>query len=239
MKESRDQPAERSSPGSGRHSETPLLVEDVLLLLFQPRSGAIAGESTLFYVLGGAVLAELAMRDMAQLAGDSSGRVTSRGTTPPREDLLRSAWDYISTKPRSPQTVIAAVGPDLRNQVVETLVSKGHLRRTRKKLLGIVPTESIALGSARREELLSRVRAVLVDEEAPDEMTAAVTALLSASTQLHQLDPDIPWTSRVIQRAREFEVGDQGAAAAGWSVNHSTLAVITALAATAPARYGG
>ena len=36
-------------------SEEPLIVEDTLLLLFQPDSGTIAGENILFYVLGGAV----------------------------------------------------------------------------------------------------------------------------------------------------------------------------------------
>lgn len=47
------------------HEES--LAEDLLLLLFQPNSGdrggtgTIAGENTLFYVLGGAVLADLAL----------------------------------------------------------------------------------------------------------------------------------------------------------------------------------
>jgi len=51
-----------SSAGNGtaRSTDEALLVEDVLLLLFQPESGTIAGENILFYVLGGAVLADLA-----------------------------------------------------------------------------------------------------------------------------------------------------------------------------------
>jgi hypothetical protein len=38
--------------GTARMADGPLLVEDVLLLLFQPDSGTIAGENILFYVLG-------------------------------------------------------------------------------------------------------------------------------------------------------------------------------------------
>jgi hypothetical protein len=39
-----------------------LIAEDVLLVLFQPSSGTIVGENTLFYVLAGAVLTDLAQQ---------------------------------------------------------------------------------------------------------------------------------------------------------------------------------
>ena len=45
----------------------PLLVEDLLLLLFDPRSGTIAGEGTLFYARGGAVLADLALQGLVEV----------------------------------------------------------------------------------------------------------------------------------------------------------------------------
>ena len=49
------------SPSAEPIPTEPSLVEDVLLLLFQPDSGTIAGENILYYVLGGAAVADLAL----------------------------------------------------------------------------------------------------------------------------------------------------------------------------------
>jgi hypothetical protein len=208
--------------------DEPLLVEDVLLLLFQPSSGTIAGENFLYYVLGGAVVADLTLRDLTQVqeTGRIVRRVAVRGDAP-HDDVLRAAWDYLATKPRDVRTVIAAIGPELRGKVLDRLVDGGHLIRQRKKVLGFIPSEYLELGSARRAELLARVRATLVDGTQPDARTAALTALLSASGNLHQFDPEIPWTSSVIHRAKELEYGNWGAAAAGAAVTRATIAVIS------------
>ncbi|MFI0469668.1 GPP34 family phosphoprotein [Saccharopolyspora sp. 5N102] len=229
-----DAPLERSI-------DEPLLVEDVLLLLYQPSSGAIAGENFLYYVLGGAVVADLALRDLTEVqeVGRLVRRVAARGDAP-HDGILRPAWDYLNTKPRGIRTVLAAIGPELRSKVLDKLVDDGHLRRKRKKLLGFIPSESLELGSARRAELLVRVRATLVDGTEPDARTAAIAALLSASANLHQFDPEIPWTSSVIHRAKEFENGNWGAAAVGAAVTRATIAVISgALSASAAANADG
>ncbi|MFC8797822.1 GPP34 family phosphoprotein [Promicromonospora sp. NPDC057138] len=221
-------PVERADGATREQpTEEPLLVEDVLLLLFQPSSGAIAGENYLYYVLGGAVVADLTFRDLIEAhEGRLVRRVAARGDAP-HDDVLRPAWDYLATKPRRVQTVIAAIGPELRGKVLDRLVDGGHLRRRRKKVLGFIPSESLELGSARRAGLLARVRATLVDGTQPDARTAALTALLSASGNLHQFDPEIPWTSAVIHHAKELENGNRGAAAAGAAVTRSTIAVIS------------
>jgi Golgi phosphoprotein 3 (GPP34) len=205
----------------------PLLVEDVLLLLFQPSSGSIAGENYLYYVLGGAVVADLTLRDLTEAQeGRLVRRIAAQGDAP-HDEILRAAWDYVATKPRGVRTVIAAIGPELRGKVLDRLVDDGHLRRQRKKVLGFIPSQSLELGSARRTELLARVRATLVDGTQPEARTAALTALLSASGNLHQFDPEIPWTSPVIHRAKELENGNWGAAAAGAAITRATIAVIS------------
>ncbi|MEV4477707.1 GPP34 family phosphoprotein [Nonomuraea sp. NPDC049504] len=224
-----------------RSIDEPLLVEDVLLLLYQPSSGAIAGENVLYYVLGGAVVADLTLRGLTEVQepGRLVRRVAARGDAP-HDDILRPAWDYLAMKPRGVQTVIAAIGPELRGKVLGKLVDDGHLRRRRKKVLGFIPSEVLDLGSARRSELLARVRATLVDGTEPDARTAAITALLSASANLHQFVPEIPWTSSVIHRAKEIENGNWAAAAAGAAVTRATIAVITAaLSASAAATAAG
>lgn len=221
-------PVERADGAAReRSADESLLVEDVLLLLFQPSSGAIAGENYLYYVLGGAVVADLTLRGLTEVQeGRLVRRVAARGDAP-HDDILRAAWDYLATKPRSVQTVIAAIGPELRGKVLDRLVDAGDLRRERKKVLGFIPSQSLELGSARRAELLARVRATLVDGTQPDDRTAALTALLSASGNLHQFDPDVPWTSSVIHRAKELEYGNWGAAAAGAAVTRATIAAIS------------
>lgn len=228
MSDENQVPVERAD-GAARERPTdePLLVEDVLLLLFQPSSGTIAGENYLYYLLGGAVVADLTLRDLTEAQeGRLVRRVTARGHAP-HDDILRTAWDYLATKPRGVRTVVAAIGPDLRGKVLDRLVDSGHLRRSRKKVLGFIPSESLELGSTRRAELLAHVRATLVDGTQPDDRTAALTALLSASGNLHQFDPEIPWTSSVIHRAKELEYGNWGAVAAGAAVTRATIAVIS------------
>ena len=225
MTEARHEPVEEPGAAAAPRSEEPLLVEDLLLLLFQPDSGAIAGETTLFHVLGGAVVADLALRDLTEATGRPAHRIAVRGDAP-EDDILRTAWDYVNRKPQDPQSVIAAIGPPLRSQVLDRLVDGGHLHRHRTKKLGFIPSTSLELASPRRGELLERVRATLVDQAEPDGRTAALAALLSASANLHQFDPEIPWTSEVIHRAKELETGNWGAAAAGTSVTMTTLAII-------------
>ncbi|MFD6566503.1 GPP34 family phosphoprotein [Micromonospora profundi] len=217
-------------------SDTPTLVEDLLLLLFQPRSGTIAGENTLFYVLGGAVLADLALGD--HLTTEAPRRVQSVAGHPPSDVLLRPAWDYLAEKPRGVQTALAAIGPALRAPVLQRLIARGDIDQEPRKVLGLFRTTALREGrTERRARLLADVRQVLVDGAEPQARVAALAALLSASGTLPQFHSEIPWTSSVISRAKELERGDWGADAAAAAVTrtvtatvvNSTIVAITAL----------
>ncbi|MFG1837263.1 GPP34 family phosphoprotein [Micromonospora sp. NPDC049175] len=206
-------------------SHTPTLVEDLLLLLFQPRSGTIAGENTLFYVLGGAVLADLALGE--HLTTTDRGRVSSVAGRPPSDDLLRPAWDYLAEKPRGVQTALAAIGPALREPVLERLIARGDIDQEARKVLGLFRTTALRDGrTERRARVLADVRRVLVDGAEPQARVAALTALLSASGTLPQFDREIPWTSSVISRAKELERGDWGADAAAAAVTRTVTATV-------------
>ncbi|MGA4731893.1 GOLPH3/VPS74 family protein [Micromonospora taraxaci] len=209
------------------------LAEDLLLLLFQPNagfrgSGVIAGENTLFYVLAGAVLADLALGEQVRTSGrGSSTRVEAVADRPPSDEILRSAWDYVAQKPRGVQTVLAAVGPPLRGPVLDRLVDRGDIRRARRRTLGLFTTTALEDGgTGRRSVLLGDVRDVLVKGVEPRPRVAALGALLSASGTLPQFDSDIPWTSPVITRAKELEQGDWGAGAAAEAVARTVTATI-------------
>ncbi|MET8123836.1 GPP34 family phosphoprotein [Micromonospora sp. NPDC005189] len=206
-------------------SDAPTLVEDLLLLLFQPGSGTIAGENTLFYVLGGAVLADLALGD--HLTTTDRGRVSSVAGHPPSDDLLRPAWDYLAEKPRGVQTALAAIGPALRAPVLQRLIARGDIDQEPRKVLGLFRTTALRDGrTERRSRLLADVRQVLVDGAEPQARVAALAALLSASGTLPQSHREIPWTSSVISRAKELERGDWGADAASAAVTRTVTAMV-------------
>ncbi|MBQ1049588.1 GPP34 family phosphoprotein [Micromonospora sp. C51] len=211
---------------SGAPAESaPTLVEDLLLLLFQPRSGTIAGENTLFYVLAGAVLADLALADRVTMADRRKVKIVEGQA--PSDELLRSAWDYISEKPRGVQTVLAAIGPELRKPVLERLVERGDITREDRKMLGLFRTTALRDGgTGRRARLLEEVRQVLVNGAEPSARVAALAALLSGSGTLPQFYRDIPWTTPVINRAKELEQGNWGAGAAAEAVTRTMTATV-------------
>ncbi|MEU7612512.1 GPP34 family phosphoprotein [Micromonospora sp. NPDC049204] len=206
-------------------SNAPTIVEDLLLLLFQPSSGTIAGENTLFYVLGGAVLADLALGE--NLSTADRGRLRGVPDHPPSDGLLRPAWDYLAEKPRGVQTALAAIGPALRQPVLERLIARGDIDEESRKVLGLFRTTALREGrTERRSRLLADVRQVLVDGAEPQARVAALAALLSASGTLPQFHREIPWTSSVISRAKELERGDWGADAAAEAVTRTVTATV-------------
>lgn len=205
------------------------IADDLMLLLFDPESGTIAGEGTLFYVLAGALLSDLSLEGLVRTEGDglAGPLVLAEGDTAPEDELLRIGWQYVADKPHRVQTVLAAVGPQLRGPVLDRIVARGHVERRRGRVLGILPTERLRLGDPRRRDALVReVRAALVDGVEPDSRTAALIALVSASGSLPTLWREIPWTSPVAERARAFERGDVGADGAAQAVARTMAAIV-------------
>lgn len=207
----------------------PTLAEDLLLLLFQPDSGMIAGENTLFYVLGAAMLADLALRGSVVTTTTRGGSViveAVEGREPP-DEIFHSTWDYVSDRRRGVQTILPAIGPNLRQPLLSRLITRGDVRKEKRKALGLFTTTALVDGgSGRRSGLLENVRNVLVGDTEPTPRAAALAALVWGSGTLPQFDPVIPWNSSVIARAKEFERGNWGAAAAGEAVTRTMTAII-------------
>ncbi|MFE3143954.1 GPP34 family phosphoprotein [Streptomyces scopuliridis] len=213
-----------------------LMVEDLTLLMFDDASGTIAGEATLYYVLGGAVLVELAQSGRVKAdekdVGANGVRVHAVAGEPLDDPVLREAHRKVEKRVRGVQTLLIEIGTGMRETVLDRLVERGMVRREHKKRLGFIPTTSLSIGDARHKKaLVERVRAVLVDGAEPDARTAAVTGLLSASGVLPNLHPVIPWSGKVYTRAKELEQGSWGAEAVNAAVTR-TLVVVTAGAVT-------
>lgn len=213
----------------------PTLAEDLLLVLFQPDSGAIAGGNTLHYVLAGAVLAELALNECVTITALKTGAITVKAVEgrAPSDEILRSAWDYASDKSVGVQNMLAAIAPTLRQPLLERLIARGDIREENGKVLGLLKATTLKDGGSRRRSgLIREVRNVLVDGVGPMPRVAALAALMWGSGTLHQFDPEIPWTSFVIAHAQELERGNWSAEGATQAVARTTAATIGIIAAT-------
>ena len=222
---------EQTSP-TAAVSTIPLLAEDVLLLLFDPKSGVFRGEgSTLFHILAGSVLTELALEERVEI----DERMTLRGRqvravtdTAPTDPLLLTTWERVVARPTDVHSLILEVGPCMRAPFIDRLEERGRIRTEKTRFLGFIPDIAITLAeSSRRDELLAAARAVLLDGAEPDARTAAIVALLSASGQLPAMHADIPWSGSVYTRGVEMQKGNWGAAAAAESVARTTAAILS------------
>jgi hypothetical protein len=240
-------PAAAEQPRLAAVNGNPTLAEDLLLLLFQPGSGpgstgSIAGEATLYYVLAGAVLADLALGGHVRTGTGRSGAMTVEAVpeNPPSDHLVRASWEYVADKPRGVQTVLAATGPTLREPLLERLIERGDLRRSTRKTLGLFQMSVLQEGaSGRRASLLTAIHAALVDGAIPTTRSAALAALVYGSGTLPQFDPYIPWTSTVIARAEKFKDGIWGADAAATAVARTVAANLVNNAIVAAAAVRG
>lgn len=215
------------------HDSTPqrtrtLVTEDLLLVLFQPESGTIAGENTLFYVLAGGVLTDLVQSGAAEAVdAGARGILVRRAGDGPADPLLRPMHEFIGDRERGVQTILAACGPVLRAPALDRLVERGDLRRERRRVIGLFPSIALVLDDqGRRDALIAEMRAVLVDGAEPSERVASLIALVSASGTLPHVDRRIPWNGTTAARAQQIERGDGAASVAGAAVTRTMLAVV-------------
>ncbi|MCO8276250.1 GPP34 family phosphoprotein [Actinoplanes sp. TRM 88003] len=214
--------------------DPPILAEDLLLLLFQPDSGpqttdVRADQSTLSDALAGAVLADLGLSGHLRLVPGQAGakRVEAVAQQPPADDILRLAWEFLAAGPRGIDTALAAIGPDLHGELLDRLVRRGDIRRSRRTTLGVLEVEVLEdAGTGRREDLLAAVREVLVDGVDPPPRLAALAALVAGSGTLAQFGPGIPRDASLIARAKKFDYESGGATAAAEAIARTIAAAV-------------
>ncbi|MFD9187379.1 GPP34 family phosphoprotein [Streptomyces phaeochromogenes] len=216
-----------------------LIVEDLMLLLMDDESGAIAGAGTLYYTLGGAVLVELGLDGNITVDENDKGlnglKVHAVSGDALSDPVLQTAHEKVADRVRGVQTLLIEIGTGLRETVLDRLVERGMLRRESKKTLGLFrSTSTTAADTRHKKALMEKVRAVLVYGEEPDARTAAVIGLLSASGTLPSLHRSIPWSGKVYTRAKGLEQASWGAEAVNTAVMRTVAAVSvgTAVAVT-------
>jgi hypothetical protein len=222
-------------------SSPDVIAEDVLLLLVDDRTGRFLVDSTkLDNVLAGAVLVELVTIERVGFppagGGVRRGRMVVVNPTPPGDPVLdRALATVAASRPARPEKLIAKLRRRLRATLLEQLTAAGALRRSTRKVLGILPrTTWVAVDSSRKRELRARLQDVLVAGATPDGRTAALVSLLRAVNAAHKV---VDGEKKAVQaRAKDIAAGDWAGAAvkkAIDAVNASVVIIITAGAAGA------
>jgi len=213
-----------------------LLAEDVLLLLLDDHTGALH-QSNLAPLLGGAVLAELAL-DGAVEIGEKQGllRTAKVHAVPgrrPQDPVLAGAQDVVAQQPRTAQDLVTRLGKPLRDPLCERLAERGVLRREQHRVLGLFPTTRWPTeDSAHEEAVRRRLADVLLRGLTPDPRTVALVALLSAVDRAHKVvDREGLSSGELRKRAKRLaETMDEGDWAAA-AVRDAVRAAASAVAA--------
>ena len=217
------------------HTDT-LIVEDVLLLMLDDKTGTAAGAGAQHLTLAGAVLVELALLGRIEPEGNGAWyqgtKIVTTGDGPLPDPLLQTTYDALAARPQDIYTLLATIGYELSEPVIERLLQRGLLRRERKRFLGLFPTTSLAATNTGHESALRKQMSLVLEDGAdPDTRLAAVIATISANGTLVLLHPLPKWSGQVATRAKKFEQANWVAAALNIAVAGTTASQSAASAA--------
>ncbi|WP_051343230.1 GOLPH3/VPS74 family protein [Pseudonocardia spinosispora] len=220
-----------------------LLIAQELLLVAYREDGTAWGKSTeLECALGGALLVELALAGNVELVGS---QVMAAGTAaPPVHPELADALTRVAAKPRRPKAWVQRLAKGARRRLLADLVEQGVLTEERYRLLGLLPARRYPpVDAGPKREIESRLRAVLVAGQRPDQRTAALASMLSAARLERRVLPDEDHRL-VKQRLREIAESDwlgpySEAVRKAVQAAHAATAAAASAASTSAASSGG
>jgi hypothetical protein len=220
-----------------------LLAEDLLLLVTDDASGRLSVPAAQADAgLGGANLLELALMHKVDLSGEHDtgkpGRVVVRDPAPTGDTVLDTALSVIITHQGSkPATLIRPLGKDLRHTLYERLASSGLLHGGHGRILGLFPAHRWPAQDSRHEaEVRQQLVQALVQQNTPDERTAALIALLHALRCEHKIinSRDYGLSQRQLRsRAEQIAKGNWASEAVRTAIQEMTAAVVAAVSSAA------
>jgi hypothetical protein len=220
-----------------------LIAEDLLLLLLDDAKGTVSTWGKTDAVLGGAVLAELAVAGLVTV--DEKRSIWRRATVHAADrapadldPLLAEALATIAEKGRQASALVTRIGKGLEARLGARLAERGILERREGRLLGLFPrTTWPAADTTREQEVRRTVTACLVDDAEPDQRTGALIALLAAIDQAHAaVTAGTTVKKRQLEkRAKQVAEGQWAAKAVKDAVDAATAAMLGAVAATTAA----
>lgn len=168
------------------------LPDELLLLALHDEKGSVvpAAVAPLNGALMGAILMELALQGRVQETPTGAIIVDPTPTGDPLSDeVLRRIAE--ADEPRTPSYWVgrlAGTTPRLKDRLIEGLVARGILERREKRILWIFRSHSYPLVDAAVEQRIrERLRAVVIDGQAPDRRTAALIGLVRACNLIDEL----------------------------------------------------
>jgi len=215
---------------------TPLIAEDLLLLLLDDESGdAIVDGTRLPRVLAGAVLLELALDGYVTPAEDDEdvkkGRLAVRQETTPDDPILARAVAAIreSRRPMKPETAIEKLDTEMRAAVFDRVIDRGWVRESRRKILGIFPSKTWpAVDESHERGVRHELSGVLIEGLDPNPRTAALISLLSAVDAVAKAFPDAD-RKAIRKRAKDIAEKEWAGAAVRKAVDAINAAVFVAV----------
>jgi Golgi phosphoprotein 3 (GPP34) len=209
-----------------------LIAEDLLLLLLDDQSGK-PHTSHLDLALGGAVLVDLALVGLVEVASHGSLLGSTKLRRAPGamagDRILAGALGAVAEN-KPAQRLVVKVGKGLLEPLAERQLRRGVLDRREEKVLGLVTrTRWPSRDPSRKEAIRRALVVILVQGGRPDARSAALIGLLLAVNRLHRTvsHPDAS-ARRVKKRAKEV-------AEENWASPTIKDAVAVATAATAAA----
>lgn len=216
-----------------------LIVEDVALLLTDPKSGrGPAGSSQLDLALAGGLLLDMVDAGLLRISGPGEdvrpGRVVLTGAAPTGDPLLDGgAGLLVGRRPPRPQKAVEKLQRRLAPAVYARLGERGIVRAVPHRVLGIFPTTRWpAVDPAPVASLRGGLRDVLLVGRTPTVRETALVALLHAVGQVRTVVPRGELSRRELaRRARAVVESVASAAPVALTIPVVHAAVVRALAA--------
>lgn len=218
------------------------IAEDFLLIATEPVSGKpLIASPQADPVFGGAFLLDLVTAGRLTVEGEGrKARVIVADHSPVDDPLTEQAFAHIRNKGRQkPQTSVTRLGKNGRKLVYESLVSKGAVRTRPTKALGIFPlTRHDVIDTARRNDLLTRIRSSLLHELPIDAETGPLIGLLAASDMV-KVFVDKPDRKVAKARAKVLAEGDWATEGVRKAIQAAQAAITAGIVAASSAAASG
>lgn len=206
------------------------LAEELLLLAYDDQTGKATGSRIgLDLGMAAAVLVDLALAGRIAYV---DGYLTVNDPTPTGEPiadtvLARAAED----EPHTPAQWVQRLRHRLRTRVLEDLVARGVIHDVDETQMGVIHVHRYpTTDRAYETEIRSRLATALTSEEIPDERTAALATLLTATRMEPTLRLPPDETARAHQRLEAIASGAGFSGGAGLedSIVRPSVALVVA-----------
>lgn len=207
------------------------VAQDLLLVALDPSShkvrlSSMSSDAT----LGGAALLDLVTAGRLALQGEGrKARVVVADPAPVDDAVLEASFSRVRQRGHQrPATVVGRLGKGVRKAELVRLVESGTIAPTGEKLLGLSLERHEVVDAARRDDLVARLRAVLLQDQPADATTGPLVGLLLASDQL-KLVVDGPDRKRAKGRAKVVSEGDWASEGVRAAIAQAQAALMTAV----------